>query len=75
MPKTEIAETTSWPTASSNPVTGRKAVESLSLEFHFGPATGQGYSARPLLVHDYLPAVLVHRLPPSITRHLQRATR
>jgi hypothetical protein len=73
MTKMETAETTSWPAASSNTVAGRKAAEALSTKFHLGPATGQGSSARPLLAHDYLPAVIVYRSPPSTTRHLQRA--
>jgi hypothetical protein len=73
MTKLETAETASWPAASSNTVAGRKAVEALSTKFHLGPATGQGSSARPLLAHDYLPAVIVHRSSPRTTRHLQRA--
>ena len=66
MTKMETAETTSWPAASSNTVAGRKAVEALSTKFHLGPATGQGSSARPLLAHDYLPAVIVYRSPPVL---------
>jgi hypothetical protein len=72
MTKMETTETASWPAASSNSVAGRKAVEALSTKFHLGPATGQGYSAIHLLAHDYLSVVIIHRSPPSTTRHLQR---
>jgi hypothetical protein len=57
---------TKMETTSNNSVAGRKAVEALSTKFHLVPATGQGYSARPLLAHDYLPAVIVHRSPPVL---------
>jgi hypothetical protein len=66
MTKMETTEAASWLAASSNSVAGRKAVEALSTKFHLGLAMGQGYSARPLLAHDYLSAVIVHRSPPVL---------